>query len=112
MITHLIKRHYLQILNVIVVKEQDDNDVAIKTTIKMSRRKQNQIIDNVILSITTITESQYSLSEIDLNVLNEALVRLQFLKRKKGKTYGQIREEIGQIIGLLFEIFAKGIIEK
>lgn len=77
----------------------------------MSRVKQNQIIDNVILSITTITESQYSLSEIDIIVLNEALENLQFLKRKKGKTNGQIRKEIVETIELLIGIFAKGKIE-
>ena len=73
----------------------------------MSRLKQNQIIDNVIQSITSITESQCSLSEKDLIVLNEALERLQFLKRKKGKTNEQIRQEIAKVVGLLIEFFAK-----
>ena len=77
----------------------------------MSRIKQNQIIDNVIQSITTITESQYSLSEIDISVLNEALENLQFLRRKKGKTNGQIHKEIVKIIGTLIGIFAKSKIE-
>ena len=94
-----------------LLKKQDNNDVAIKTTSKMSRIKQNQIIDNVIYSITTITESQYSLSEIDIIVLNEALENLQFLKRKKGKTNGQIRKEIVETIELLIGIFAKAKIE-
>jgi ABC-type phosphate transport system auxiliary subunit len=69
----------------------------------MSRLKQNQIIDNVIQSITSITESQCSLSEKDLIVLNEALERLRFLKRKKGKTNGQIRQEIANVINLLID---------
>ena len=73
----------------------------------MSRLKQNQIIDGVIQSITSITESQCSLSETDTSVLNEALDRLQFLKRKKGKTNGQIHNEIAEIIGLLIEFFTK-----
>lgn len=73
----------------------------------MSRLKQNQIIDNAILSIVSITKSQCSLSEKDLIVLNEALKRLQFLKRKKGKTNEQIRQEIAKVIGLLIEFFAK-----
>ena len=77
----------------------------------MSRIKQNQIIDNVIHSITTITESQYSLSEIDISVLNEALENIQFLKRKKGKTNKQIRKEIVKTIEDLIVIFAKGKIE-
>ncbi len=77
----------------------------------MSRIKQNQIIDNVIQSITTITESQYSLSETDISVLNEALENLQFLKRKKGKTNGQIHKEIVKTIETLIGIFAKSKIE-
>jgi hypothetical protein len=73
----------------------------------MSRLKQIQIIDDVIHSISSITESQYSLSENDLTVLNEALQRLQFLKRKKGKTNKQLRDEIVKITVLITEIFAK-----
>ena len=60
----------------------------------MSRLKQIQIIDTAIQSVASITESQCSLSEIDLIVLNEALERLRFLKRKKGKTNEQILYEI------------------
>lgn len=73
----------------------------------MSRLKQNQIIDNAIQSVASITESQCSLSEKDLIVLNEALERLQFLKRKKGKTNEQIRQEIAKVVGLLIAFFAK-----
>ena len=80
--------------------------LSLKTS-KMSRLKQNQIIDNAIQSVASITESQCSLSEKDLIVLNEALERLQFLKRKKGKTNEQIRQEIAKVIGLLIEFFAK-----
>lgn len=72
----------------------------------MSRLKQNQIIDNVIQGITSIIKSQCSLSEKDLIVLNEALERLQFLKRKKGKTNEQIQQEIAKVIILLIEFFA------
>ncbi len=80
--------------------------LSLKTS-KMSRLKQNQIIDSAIQSIASITESQCSLSEKDLIVLNEALERLQFLKRKKGKTNEQIRQEIAKVVGLLIEFFAK-----
>ena len=76
-------------------------------TSKMSRLKQIQIIDTAIQSVASITESQCSLSEKDLIVLNEALERLQFLKRKKGKTNEQIRQEIAKVVGLLIEFFAK-----
>ncbi|HPN70637.1 MAG TPA: hypothetical protein PLZ32_14015 [Saprospiraceae bacterium] len=73
----------------------------------MSRSKQNQIIDNAIQSIATVTESQCSLSEADLNDLNEALVRLNLLKGKKGKTNEQIRKEITKAVELLIKFFAK-----
>jgi hypothetical protein len=73
----------------------------------MSRLKQNQIIDNAIHNVASFIESQCSLSEKDLIVLNEALEKLQFLKRKKGKTNEQIRQEIAKVVGLLIEFFAK-----
>jgi len=76
-------------------------------TSKMSRLKQIQIIDTAIQSVASITESQCSLSETDLIVLNEALERLRFLKRKKGKTNEQIRNEIVQVVELLIKIFFK-----
>jgi ABC-type phosphate transport system auxiliary subunit len=74
-------------------------------TSKMSRLKQIQIIDTAIQSVASITQSQCSLSETDLIVLNEALERLQFLKRKKGKTNEQIRNEIVQVVALLVKFF-------
>ncbi len=67
----------------------------------MSRLKQNQNIDNLIRGITVITESQCSLSEQDVIVLNEALERLQKLKLKKGKTNEQILLELARIIELI-----------
>lgn len=73
----------------------------------MSRLKQNQIIDNAIQSIAFITESQCSLSEQDLIVLSEALEKLQFLKRKKGKTNKQIQEKIAKVIELLIKFFTQ-----
>ena len=80
--------------------------LSLKTS-KMSRLKQNQIIDNAIQSVASITEGQCSLSGKDLIVLNEALERLQFLKRKKGKTNEQIRNEIVLVVGLLIDYFSK-----
>jgi hypothetical protein len=71
----------------------------------MPRVKQNQNIDNLIHSIILITKSQCSLSEQDRIVLNEALERLQLLKRKKGKTNQQILEELAKAIELLTKIF-------
>lgn len=71
----------------------------------MSRLKQNQNIDNLIKGIEVITESQCSLSEEDRNILNEALEKLQNLKRKKGKTNQQILVEIAKVIELLTKFF-------
>jgi len=71
----------------------------------MSRLKQNQNIDNLIQGITVVTQSQCSLSEQDKVVLNEALERLQNLKRKKGKTNQQILEEVAKVIELLTKFF-------
>ena len=72
---------------------------------KMSRLKQNQSIDSLIQSIIAITQNQCSLSEQDINVLKEALERLQKLKQKKGKTNEQILNEIAKVIGLLIKFF-------
>jgi ABC-type phosphate transport system auxiliary subunit len=55
----------------------------------------------VILDINFIAQSQCSLSGQDVEVLNEALERLQLLKKKKGKTNGQIRKEIELVFELL-----------
>jgi len=71
----------------------------------MSRLKQIQNIDNLIQCITVIAESQCSLSEQDRLVLNEALERLQILKRKKGKTNEQILQEFVKVIELLTKFF-------
>lgn len=73
----------------------------------MSRVKQNQIIDDAIQSIVSITKSQGSLSEQDLTVLNEASVKLQLLRSKKGRTNKQIQDEIAKSVELLVTFFVK-----
>lgn len=78
----------------------------------MSRLKQNRIIDSAINSIASIAKSQCSLSETDVKVVDEAVTRLQRLKRKKGKTNEQIRQEINAIVFLIIKLFAiKGLDE-
>jgi hypothetical protein len=78
----------------------------------MSRLKQNRIIDSAIDSIASITKSQCSLSETDVKVVDEAVTRLQSLKRKKGKTNEQIRQEINAVVFLIINLFAiKGLDE-
>lgn len=73
----------------------------------MSRVKQNRIIDDAIQSIVSITKNQGSLSEQDLTVLNEASVRLQLLRSKKGRTNKQIQDEIAKSVELLVTFFLK-----
>jgi hypothetical protein len=78
----------------------------------MSRLKQNRIIDSAINSIASITKSQCSLSETDVKVVDEAVSRLLRLKRKKGKTNEQIRQEINAVVILIIKLFAiKGLDE-
>lgn len=72
----------------------------------MGRLKQNQNIDDLIQGITVIAESQCSLSEQDRNILDEALKRLQNLKRKKGRTNEQVLSELVKIVVLLTKFFA------
>jgi hypothetical protein len=88
-----------------LLREQDNNVVCLKNKVTMSRLKQNQNIDNLILAVTVIAKSQCSLSEQDTVVLSETLERLQNLKRKKGKTNQQIREEFVKVIELLTKFF-------
>ncbi len=71
----------------------------------MSRLKQNRNIDSLIQSIETIRKSQCSLSEEDLNVLDEALEILAVLKRKKGRTNEQVLTEIVKVVQLLSKFF-------
>ena len=73
----------------------------------MSRLKQNRIIDSAIKSVASITEGQCSLSDSDAKIVNEALNRLQLLKRRKGKTNEQIRQEIAEVVVLVIQLFAK-----
>lgn len=71
----------------------------------MSRLKQNRNIDSLIQSIEAIRKSQCSLSDEDLDVLNEALEILVMLKEKKGRTNEQILTEIVKVVELLSKFF-------
>lgn len=73
----------------------------------MSRLKKNQNIDNLIQGIEVIAENQCSLSEQDRMILNEALSRLQILKRKKGGTNEQVLREVVIIVELLTKFFVQ-----
>ena len=73
----------------------------------MSRLLQNQSIDRLIQSITSVTKSRCSLSDEDLSILTEALYELQNLKRKKGKTNKEALLIVAEVVELLIKIFQK-----
>lgn len=73
----------------------------------MSRLKQNRMIDNAIDNLAFIAQNQCSLSETDVKIVNEALESLLKLRRKKGKTYKEIRKAILQVAIHLLNIFCK-----
>jgi flagellar motility protein MotE (MotC chaperone) len=105
LITHLRINDYWLIVDGIFAK-QTIIPLSIKH-INMSRIKQIQKIDDVINVITSIQQSQCSLSELDIIVLNEAIESLQTLKRKKGKTNGQIHKEFEVLFESLIKFFVK-----
>jgi len=70
----------------------------------MSRMKQTQNIDKLISSIQFVIENQCSLSEDDLNVMNETLDILRNIKKKKGKTNEQILSEVVEVVKLLTKV--------
>lgn len=71
----------------------------------MSRLKRNQNMDILIASIETIKKNQCSLSVEDLNVLNEVISKLQFLKKKKGLTDKHLQQHIVEIVELINKFF-------
>jgi hypothetical protein len=71
----------------------------------MSRLKQIRTINSLIQSIETITKSQCSLSDDDVKVFDEALMILQDLKRKKGRTNEQILVEIVKVVQTITKYF-------
>lgn len=72
---------------------------------KMSRLKQNQNIDRLIQSINSIVENRCSLSEKDVKILIESQNLLKNLKKKKGKTNGDILSTVVNIVILLSSFF-------
>lgn len=71
----------------------------------MSRKKRNQNMDALIASIETIKKNQCSLSVEDLNVLNEVISKLQFLKKKKGLTDKHLQQHVVEIVKLINKFF-------
>ena len=67
----------------------------------MSRLKRLQNIDGLKISLQTILQNQCSLSESDVNLLNDAVAKLNRLRTKKGLTDKQYQTEIADIIDLI-----------
>ncbi|PQL92044.1 hypothetical protein [Apibacter adventoris] len=67
----------------------------------MSRLKRLQNIDGLIISLQTIAKSQCSLSEDDVNLLNDAIAKLNRLRTKKGLTDKHYQMEISDIVELI-----------
>ncbi|PQA94892.1 hypothetical protein SAMN05421796_103284 [Chryseobacterium piscicola] len=69
----------------------------------MSRLKRLQNIDGLKTSLQTILQNQCSLSESDVNLLNDAVAKLNRLRTKKGLTDKQYQTEIADIIDLIIK---------
>lgn len=69
----------------------------------MSRLKRLQNIDGLKETLQTILKSQCSLSENDVNLLNDAVAKLNRLKTKKGLTDKHYQQEIADIVDLIIK---------
>ncbi len=67
----------------------------------MSRKKRIQSIDGLIETLQIILKSQCSLSESDVNLLNDAVAKLNRLRTKKGLTNKHYQMEIVDIVELI-----------
>lgn len=67
----------------------------------MSRKKRIQNIDGLIETLQIILKSQCSLSESDVNLLNDAVAKLNRLRTKKGLTDKHYQREIADIVELI-----------
>ena len=74
----------------------------------MSRLKRLKSIDGLIENLQAIiTMNQCSLSENELNLLNEAIAKLLMLRKKKGLTDKHYQIEISDIVELIFIFLTK-----
>jgi len=71
----------------------------------MKRKIKFQSIDGLIALLQIITKSQCSLSESDVNLLNNAVAKLNELKTKKGLTDKHLQTEIVEIVELINKFF-------
>lgn len=73
----------------------------------MSRIKRLKNIDDLLENLEIIAKNQCSLSEIELNLLNEAVAKLNRLRTKKGLTDKHYQIEICDIVQLIFNFLTK-----
>ena len=69
----------------------------------MSRLNRLQNIDSLSTVLQTIKKSQCSLSEGDTNLLNDAIAKLNRLKKKKGLTDKHYQTEVCNIVSLILK---------
>ena len=73
----------------------------------MSRIKRLKNIDDLLEKLEVIAKNQCSLSETELDLLNEAVAKLNRLRIKKGLTDKHYQIEIADIVLLLFNFLTK-----
>ncbi len=69
----------------------------------MSRLKRQQNIDDSVGKLQIILKSQCSLSESDVNLLNDAVAKLNKLRTKKGLTDKHYQMEVADIVELIIK---------
>lgn len=67
----------------------------------MSRLKRLQNIDSLRNILVSIATNQCSLSESDINLLNDAIAKLNRLRAKKGLTDKHYKSEVSDIVEII-----------
>ncbi len=105
-LTHLVFRPFVVVVKASNIANEAGAILLFNFKLNtMARKKQSQNIDSLIQGINTIIENRCSLSEEDVKILNEALILLQKLKRKKGKTNKDILLVVVKTVELLSKFF-------
>lgn len=73
----------------------------------MSRLKRLQNINGLSNTLESIAKSQCSLSETDINLLNEAVAKLNGLKTKKGLTDKHYQLETADVVELIIKFLTQ-----
>ena len=70
----------------------------------MSRLKRLRVVDGLVDTLETIKKSQCSLSENDVELINEAIAELGRLRAKKGLTNKHFKQEAAHIVNLINKV--------